>query len=67
MSRRSPHKPRAADPVSLKWVDGSAPALLPAGTSFGLPWAQGEVDKTTPFAARSNSGDGIPVQTWPLA
>ncbi|KIY70042.1 hypothetical protein CYLTODRAFT_392656 [Cylindrobasidium torrendii FP15055 ss-10] len=60
------NKPRAADGVELHWVDGGAPARLPVGTSFGVPWAQGEVDRTSPIAVTSN-GTGIPVQTWPLA
>ncbi|KAK0183996.1 hypothetical protein F5146DRAFT_1146136 [Armillaria mellea] len=59
-------KPRAADGVALKWVDGGAPPALPTGTSFGIPWSQGEVDRTTPIAL-SSSGASIPIQTWPLA
>ncbi|PBK94821.1 hypothetical protein ARMGADRAFT_67922 [Armillaria gallica] len=59
-------KPRAADGVALKWVDGGAPPVLPTGTSFGIPWAQGQIDRTTPIALTS-SGASIPIQTWPLA
>lgn len=59
-------KPRAVDGVDLKWVDGSAPPQIPFGTSFGVPWAQGEVDKTTPIALET-AGSSIPLQTWPLA
>ncbi|KAF9029154.1 hypothetical protein BDZ89DRAFT_1160004 [Hymenopellis radicata] len=59
-------KPRAVDGVDLKWVDGSAPPQIPFGTSFGVPWAQGEVDKTTPIALET-AGISVPLQTWPLA
>ncbi|KAK0444554.1 uncharacterized protein EV420DRAFT_1002693 [Desarmillaria tabescens] len=59
-------KPRATDGVALKWVDGDAPPVLPTGTSFGVPWAQGEIDRTTPISLTS-SGVSIPIQTWPLA
>ncbi|KAJ7368556.1 hypothetical protein DFH08DRAFT_28596 [Mycena albidolilacea] len=59
-------KPRASDGVDLGWVDKTAPVGTPTGTSFGVPWAQGEIDKTTPISVTA-AGKGIPVQTWPLA
>lgn len=46
------HAPCASDGVDLKWVDGHAPAAIPCGTSFGVPWAQGEIDRTTAVAAQ---------------
>lgn len=52
--------------VDLKWVDGKAPAFTPTGTAFGIPWKQGEIDKTTAINVTSG-GKNIPVQTWPLA
>lgn len=42
------------------------PPILPTGTSFGIPWVQGEVDRTTPIALTS-SDVSILIQTWPLA
>jgi hypothetical protein len=59
-------KPRASDGVDLGWVDKNAPFGTPTGTSFGVPWTQGEIDKTTPISVTAG-GKGIPVQTWPLA
>jgi hypothetical protein len=59
-------KPRASDGVDLGWVDKAAPVATPTGTAFGVPWAQGEIDKTTPISVTVD-GEGIPVQTWPLA
>ncbi|KAF7352604.1 Secreted protein [Mycena venus] len=59
-------KPRASDGVDLGWVDKTAPTGTPTGTAFGVPWAQGEIDKTTPISVTAD-GQGIPVQTWPLA
>ncbi|KAJ7178916.1 hypothetical protein C8R46DRAFT_1323130 [Mycena filopes] len=59
-------KPSAADGVDLGWVDQKAPAGTPTGTSFGVPWAQGQVDKTTAISVTAD-GKGVPVQTWPLA
>lgn len=62
----TPQKPHAADGVDLTWVDGTAPSRIPTGTAFGVPWAQGEVDKTTPIALEAG-GTSVPIQTWPLA
>ncbi|KAF5347089.1 hypothetical protein D9758_011642 [Tetrapyrgos nigripes] len=60
------HFPMASEPISLKWVDGAAPSITPNGAAFGIPWPQGEIDKTTPIAV--NAGNtSIPVQTWPMA
>jgi hypothetical protein len=59
-------KPPASLGVDLGWVDKHVPVATPTGTAFGVPWAQGEIDKTTPIAV-TTSGKGIPVQTWPLA
>ncbi|KAH9477556.1 Putative protein YetA [Psilocybe cubensis] len=52
--------------VDVRWLDGAAPNTLPAGNAFGIPWAQGAIDRTTPISAIGESG-GIPVQSWPLA
>ncbi|KAJ7228433.1 hypothetical protein GGX14DRAFT_345881 [Mycena pura] len=60
------NKPRASDGVRLGWVDNKAPPGTPTGTAFGVPWAQGEIDRTTPIAVTAGQ-QGIPVQTWPLA
>ena len=59
-------EPRATDGVDLKWLDGDAPGTTLSGAAFGVPWTQGEVDKTTPFSITS-AGSNIPVQSWPLA
>ncbi|KAF8991427.1 hypothetical protein BDQ17DRAFT_1433088 [Cyathus striatus] len=53
------HNPRVTNLTSV-------PAYTPSGTAFGVPWAQGEVDRTTPFKVVSE-GEGVPVQSWPLA
>lgn len=43
---RQDNKPRAEDGATLHWVAGSPPSTTPAGASFGVPWAKGEIDKT---------------------
>ncbi|PFH45838.1 hypothetical protein AMATHDRAFT_157669 [Amanita thiersii Skay4041] len=59
-------KPKASDGVDLHFLDGSPPPTLPSGNAFGVPWAQGEVDRTTPFSLE-NGNVKIPVQSWPMA
>ncbi|RDB17472.1 Uncharacterized protein YetA [Hypsizygus marmoreus] len=59
-------RPSAPAGIDLNWLDGKAPSLTPTGTSFGVPWNQGEVDRTTPISLTA-AGKGVPVQTWPLA
>ncbi|KAI0075597.1 hypothetical protein K474DRAFT_1708867 [Panus rudis PR-1116 ss-1] len=60
-------KPRADDGADVHWLDGKAPTSVPTGTAFGLPWAKGEIDRTTAIAAVTSDGTGVPLQTWPLA
>ncbi|PPQ78283.1 hypothetical protein CVT25_011742 [Psilocybe cyanescens] len=62
----SESKPFLAAGVNVLWLDGAPPNSVPAGTAFGIPWAQGAVDRTTPFSATAKSG-GVPIQSWPLA
>ncbi|KAI5832951.1 hypothetical protein K523DRAFT_324967 [Schizophyllum commune Tattone D] len=69
-------KPRASSPVPLHWLgfadaDPSStytsPTRLPVGSAFGIPWAEGEVDKTTAVKATADDGTDVPLQTWPAA
>lgn len=53
-------------PVALLWLDGKAPAL-PAGTTWGVPWARGAVKKNAGFTLQNNRGENIALQSWPLA
>ena len=69
-------KPRASSPVPLHWLgfadaDPSStytsPTRLPVGSAFVIPWAEGEVDKTTAVKATADDGTDVPLQTWPAA
>lgn len=51
--------------VSLQLLD-SKPLTIESGVSFGVPWKQGTVPRTSTFQLRSN-GQSLPLQTWPLA
>jgi YetA-like protein len=54
------------DPLALRWLDGSAPALH-AGLTWGLPWARGQVQRGQALVLRDAQGQAHPLQSWPLA
>jgi hypothetical protein len=55
-----------AGETSLHWLDG-APASF-KGATWGVPWAQGRVQRDAAFELRAGPGGaGLPVQSWPLA
>ncbi len=37
------------------------------GVSWGVPWPQGTIQRTTTFALADSNGNNVPIQTWPLA
>jgi hypothetical protein len=51
--------------VSVQLLDGK-PLPLDSGVSFGVPWKQGSVSRTSTFQLSSN-GKQMPLQSWPLA
>ena len=51
--------------MALSWLGGERPHV-PAGVSWGVPWAQGAVPRDTTFRL-SAGGAELPVQSWPLA
>ncbi len=51
--------------VDLKWV-GNKPQFT-TGTSWGVPFLKGQIQKTQSFVLQSDSNKNIPVQSWPLA
>ena len=57
---------RAAD-VSVHWLE--TPPGVPAGVSFGVPWAQGAMKQGESFVLvdRDDRANLIATQTWPLA
>lgn len=52
--------------IPLRWLDDSAPAVLPAGTTWGLPLPRGAVRDAASLRLREN-GRTLPAQFWPLA
>ncbi|QRV78526.1 hypothetical protein RhiJN_06541 [Ceratobasidium sp. AG-Ba] len=61
------NKTRATDGVDLHWLDGKAPATTATSSAWGVPWAKGEIDKSTALTLTTSDGKSIPVQSWPLA
>ncbi|MEO6656106.1 MAG: hypothetical protein ABIO36_08490 [Pyrinomonadaceae bacterium] len=51
--------------VSLNLLDGQALGV-DTGVSFGVPWPQGAIKRSTNFIL-SSQGKRLPVQSWPLA
>ncbi|NDL55849.1 hypothetical protein [Phytoactinopolyspora mesophila] len=56
----------APDPVDLSWLGGGVPAAS-AGTTWGVPWAQGALAEKQQLALATADGTSVPVQSWPLA
>ena len=60
------HAADAPATVTLKWLDGAAPAA-PESVSWGVPWPKGALKKSDSVSLRTADGKSIPVQTWTLA
>jgi hypothetical protein len=60
------HAADAPATVTLKWLDGAAPAA-PESVSWGVPWPKGALQKTDSVTLRTADGKSVPVQTWTLA
>jgi hypothetical protein len=52
-------------PVQLHWLNGAPKETT--GVSWGLPWPQGQIKKTTQFALTRDDGSQLANQNWPLA
>jgi hypothetical protein len=56
----SVNRPRAEDGVTLNWLDGSPPPTTPVGSTFGVPWSQGELNKTASELTRLSYSEVVP-------
>ena len=54
------------EPIKLSWLGGDPPALS-AGVSWGVPLPEGKIQPSTGFLLKSDLGQVMPVQSWPLA
>ncbi|HEX3356203.1 MAG TPA: hypothetical protein VHS31_04395 [Tepidisphaeraceae bacterium] len=55
-----------AQSAQVNWLDSSAPDLS-TGVSFGVPWAEGKLQKDTKLSLVDGKGQGVAVQSWALA
>ncbi|MFJ8955095.1 Tat pathway signal sequence domain protein [Streptomyces sp. NPDC102381] len=53
------------DPVTLRWLEKGTPAELAAGTTWGVPWPAGSFAPEQKFSLTTDSGEAVPVQSWP--
>ena len=60
--------PKASKPgaAPVRWIDGAGPPV-PAGTTWGVAWAEGSHKADTAWALHAADGTPVPVQSWPLA
>lgn len=54
------------DSVTLQWLGDETP-LVSSGISWGVPWAEGEVEYGETFALITEDEESLPVQSWPMA
>ncbi|MGD9929918.1 MAG: hypothetical protein AB7U05_07855 [Mangrovibacterium sp.] len=52
--------------IQLNWMGNHAPQIS-AGISWGVPFAEGEVQPSQFFLLRDSIGESLPLQSWPLA
>ncbi|MCW0481329.1 hypothetical protein [Gaoshiqia sediminis] len=52
--------------IQLNWMGNHAPQIS-TGISWGVPFAEGEVQPSQFFLLRDSIGESLPLQSWPLA
>ncbi|WP_127795072.1 Tat pathway signal sequence domain protein [Agromyces sp. LHK192] len=57
--------PTGHGPVTLRWLEGAAPAQVASGATWGVPWPKGALSPDQGFSLTAESGVSIPVQSWP--
>ncbi|MCB1122182.1 MAG: Tat pathway signal sequence domain protein, partial [Verrucomicrobiae bacterium] len=50
----------------VRWLDGEKPVHF-NGSTWGLSWPEGSLEKDASFKLTSETGESIPVQSWPTA
>ncbi|MEZ3180921.1 Tat pathway signal sequence domain protein [Streptomyces pimonensis] len=62
----APLGPGGHDPVTVRWLDGAAPQEVAGGTTWGVPWPRGAFSPEQGFALTTESGEAVPMQSWPI-
>jgi len=55
------------EPLTLRWLDGAPDVSPPAGTTFGVPFARGEVGSADTLSVTDARGEPVLSQAWPIA
>lgn len=53
------------EPVTLQWLK-QAPQV-PSGVTWGVPWAEGVLQRDEPLALHDHADASYPMQSWPTA
>ncbi|WP_239633861.1 hypothetical protein [Paenibacillus sp. H1-7] len=56
-----------ADQIKLKWLGTSGHVPDGAGVTWGIPWAEGVLQRSESLTLLGTDGEELPVQTWPTA
>ncbi|MFT4202904.1 MAG: hypothetical protein QM610_03235 [Chitinophagaceae bacterium] len=60
------HAAKESNAIPLRWID-TVPGGFGFGTTFGLPWKQGELQTAENVAILTSNKQPVNVQSWPLA
>jgi hypothetical protein len=55
----------AQESVNVHWLGGGAHAET-LGVTWGVPWPAGKLPPDQAFTLRTEGGEAIPIQTWPI-
>ncbi|MCS7462602.1 hypothetical protein N0M98_20995 [Paenibacillus doosanensis] len=55
------------DRIELKWLGTKGHAADGLGVTWGIPWAEGQLQRDEPLALTGAGGEAVPVQSWPTA
>ncbi|MBC2605017.1 Tat pathway signal sequence domain protein [Pelagicoccus albus] len=64
-ARPATKKPKAGE-KAISWLDGEAPEAM-EGSTWGLPWPQGELQTEDALTLKNEAGEELPLQTWTTA
>ncbi|AGC67247.1 hypothetical protein Cst_c02230 [Thermoclostridium stercorarium subsp. stercorarium DSM 8532] len=53
------------DRIELRWLEENR--ATSQGVTWGVPWAKGVLEKNEEFVLETETGEQIPVQSWPVA
>ncbi|WP_079912914.1 hypothetical protein [Paenibacillus sp. 32352] len=56
-----------AERIQLQWLGQSGHVADGLGVTWGIPWAEGELQRNDSLELTDSNGGSIPVQSWPTA